>query len=86
MLQAALAGVDVDLRAHLLSNIVLTGGGSLTNGIIQRTELEAQQMYSGGKIRAYAPAPTVERKYASWIGGSILASLGSFHQVCFMTP
>jgi actin-related protein 4 len=28
-----------------------------------------------------APGPVVERKYAAWIGGSILASLGSFHQL-----
>jgi actin-related protein 4 len=28
-----------------------------------------------------APPLTVERRFAVWIGGSILASLGSFHQM-----
>lgn len=33
------------------------------------------------RIRIHAPANTVERKYAPWLGGSILASLGTFHQL-----
>lgn len=33
------------------------------------------------KIKIHAPAIPYERKYASWLGGSILASLGSFHQL-----
>lgn len=38
-------------------------------------------MYPGPRVRVYAPGQVVERKYASWIGGSILGSLGTFHQM-----
>lgn len=33
------------------------------------------------KVRIHAAGSTSERKYGAWIGGSILASLGSFHQL-----
>ncbi len=42
-------------------------------------------MFPGPRVRLTAPGNTAERKYGAWIGGSILASLGSFHQVCFVT-
>jgi actin-related protein len=32
------------------------------------------------KPRVVTPAPT-EREYANWIGGSVLASLGTFQQM-----
>ena len=32
-------------------------------------------------IKIHAPGNTVERKYGAWLGGSILASLGTFHQL-----
>jgi centractin len=33
------------------------------------------------KIRIYAPP---ERKYSTWIGGSILAGLATFKKVCIL--
>ena len=82
MIQAALAGVDVDIRPHLLANIVVTGGSTLLNGFNDRLNYEVTTMYSSiSRVRIQAPGNSVERKYAGWIGGSILASLGSFHQV-----
>lgn len=33
-----------------------------------------------------APASPAERVYSSWLGGSILASLGTFHQVSSFLP
>ena len=38
-------------------------------------------MYQGSRVRLHSPGNLVERKYASWVGGSILASLGTFHQM-----
>ena len=81
MVQAALNGVDADLRSHLITRVVVTGGSTLINGFNDRLNFELQSMYTSSRVRIQAPASTVERKYASWIGGSILASLGSFHQV-----
>ena len=81
MVQAALNGVDADLRSHLITRVVVTGGSTLINGFNDRLNFELQSMFTSSRVRIQAPASTVERKYASWIGGSILASLGSFHQV-----
>jgi len=87
MIQAALAGVDVDIRPHLLASIVVTGGSTLINGFNDRLNYEVSTMYSTiSRVRIQAPGSSVERKYAGWIGGSILASLGSFHQVCLTNP
>lgn len=79
--QAALAGVDVDIRPHLLANVVISGGSSLIQGLTDRVNYELQSLYPGPRVRLQAAGNVVERKYASWIGGSILASLGTFHQV-----
>jgi len=35
------------------------------------------------KVRVQAPSTPVERQYGAWVGGSILASLGSFQQMWF---
>lgn len=81
LVQASLNAVDVDIRAHLLSNVVVTGGSSLLYGFTDRLHTELTQLYPSAKVRLSAPGNTAERKFASWIGGSILASLGTFHQV-----
>lgn len=72
---------DVDIQANLANHIVVTGGSSLIQGLTDRTFNDLTQALSGLKIRIHAPGNTVERKYSSWIGGSILASLGTFHQL-----
>jgi actin-like protein 6A len=33
------------------------------------------------RVKVTASANTIERKFTTWIGGSILASLGSFQQM-----
>ena len=33
------------------------------------------------KIKIHAAGLATERKYGAWIGGSILSSLGTFHQM-----
>lgn len=60
---------------------MVTGGSSLIQGLTDRINYEMQNMYPGPRVRLQAAGNVVERKYAGWIGGSILASLGSFHQV-----
>ena len=84
MIKQSVEACDVDIRPVLLANIVVVGGGSLLYGMTERIQNEVSQIWSGPKIRVYASAVTVERKYANWIGGSILASLGTFHQVSSM--
>lgn len=81
MVKSALSSTEVDIRPQLLQNIIITGGSSLIPGLEARLQLEMQQIYQGAKIRITAAGNTVERKCASWLGGSILASLGTFHQL-----
>lgn len=81
MVKAAIAAVDMDLRANLLQNVVVTGGTSLANGFTDRLQAEIQLAYPGARVRLQAPGLTSERRFGSWIGGSILGSLGTFHQM-----
>ncbi|KXX74944.1 Actin-related protein 4 [Madurella mycetomatis] len=81
LIKAALDGVDVDLRPNLLGNVVVTGSTSLLNGFNDRLNLELTAMYPGLKIKIHAAGLTSERRFGAWIGGSILASLGTFHQM-----
>lgn len=81
LIQSSLSQVDVDVRPHLLSNVVVVGGSSLLYGFTERLNSELMTLYPAPRVRIHAPGNIAERKFASWIGGSILASLGTFHQV-----
>eukprot|EP01054_Gregarina_sp_Poly1_P001048 Gregarina_sp_Poly_1__1047@NODE_1257_length_4605_cov_172_351476_g336_i1_p2_GENE_NODE_1257_length_4605_cov_172_351476_g336_i1NODE_1257_length_4605_cov_172_351476_g336_i1_p2_ORF_typecomplete_len229_score32_63Actin/PF00022_19/1_3e51MreB_Mbl/PF06723_13/2_2e02MreB_Mbl/PF06723_13/0_018ADPRTs_Tse2/PF18648_1/0_37ADPRTs_Tse2/PF18648_1/4_8e03_NODE_1257_length_4605_cov_172_351476_g336_i127193405 len=72
----ALARTDLDLRKELVSQIVLSGGSSMFSGFVDRllTELRKVQP-KDSLIRVYAPP---ERQLATFVGGSILASLATF--------
>ncbi|MBA7490931.1 hypothetical protein ES702_01474 [subsurface metagenome] len=72
---------DVDLRPTFLSNVVLAGGGSMIKGLPDRITQTLTAMYPSTKVRVTAPGMSVERKFASYIGGSIVGSLGTFHQM-----
>ncbi|KAF7306938.1 Actin-related protein [Mycena indigotica] len=71
--------VDLDLRKGLYSNIVLSGGSTLCRGFGDRLLNEVKKTaLKDVKIRIYAPP---ERKYSTWIGGSILAGLNTFKKM-----
>lgn len=85
--------VDMDLRKSLYSNIVLSGGTTLCTGVLKSARpsillligvgygdrlLNEVKRMKDGKIKIYAPP---ERKYSTWIGGSILAGLNTFKKV-----
>ena len=70
---------DMDLRKSLYANIVLSGGSTLCKGFGDRLLLEVKKLaLKDIKIKISAPP---ERKYSTWIGGSILASLSTFKKV-----
>jgi len=76
--QNAIAKVDIDLRKELYGNIILCGGNSMFSGIQDRMLKEIQKLAPStisSKIKVVTP---VERKYSTWIGGSILSHLTSF--------
>lgn len=67
---------DIDLRRELYSNVVLSGGTTMFPGLAERLSSEIQGLTNAGtKVKVVAQP---ERKYAVWIGGSILASLSTF--------
>ena len=70
---------DPDMRQVLMGNVVLAGGGSLLAGLAERLNNELVRNFPHVKI--HAPGNPAERRYGSWLGGSILASLGTFHQL-----
>ncbi|GBF90529.1 hypothetical protein Rsub_03525 [Raphidocelis subcapitata] len=84
LVKDAIEGCDGDVRRELWGGIVLTGGGSLLPNARERLEAELAAAAPGGtRVRVMSPANPTERRFATWIGGSILASLGSFHQMWF---
>ncbi|POM70869.1 Actin-like protein [Phytophthora palmivora] len=81
MLYDAVQLCDADLRRDMLTNIILCGGGSLTPGITERLHAELTRMVpSTFKVR-FTTVTKIERQFSVFIGGSILASLGSFQQL-----
>ena len=74
----------MDLRKSLFGNIVLSGGATLTKGFGDRLLHEVQRLaVKDMRIKIFAPP---ERKYSTWIGGSILAGLSTFRKVCHPIP
>ncbi|KZZ93453.1 actin CyI [Ascosphaera apis ARSEF 7405] len=75
----AINRTDMDLRKALFGNIVLSGGSTLCKGFGDRLLHEVQRLaFKDMKIKIFAPP---ERKYSTWIGGSILAGLSTFRKV-----
>ncbi|PNS19128.1 actin-2 [Sphaceloma murrayae] len=75
----AIGRTDMDLRKALYSNIVLSGGATLTKGFGDRLLHEVQRLaVKEMRIKIFAPP---ERKYSTWIGGSILAGLSTFRKM-----
>lgn len=72
---------DIDIRPSLYSSVIVTGGNSLINGFTERlnNDLSAKTPPSM-KLKLISPNISYERRFSSWTGGSILASLGSFQQ------
>ncbi|GLC41063.1 hypothetical protein PLESTB_000947500 [Pleodorina starrii] len=73
---------DVDLRKDMYSGAILAGGSSLIPGFKERLEKELSELSPpGARVKMVAAANQAERRFSTWIGGSILSSLGSFQQL-----
>ena len=70
---------DLDIRKDLYANTILSGGSTMFPGIADRMQKELSGLAPHTmKINIIAPP---ERKYSTWIGASILASLSTFQQM-----
>lgn len=81
LIYSSLIASDVDVRAALAHNVVLTGGTSLIPGLNDRIMNELNKKLPALKFRILTTGHVRERQYQSWLGGSILSSLGTFHQL-----
>lgn len=77
---ALLASVP-EIRRELCGSVLLTGGGANLHNLHERLKWELMAIIPAAfKPKVVAPSP-VEREFASWIGGSVLSSLGTFQQM-----
>ena len=81
LIKSALDSCHIDIRPTLLSNVVVTGGSSSLDGFTDRLNNTLTNLFPGYKVRIYAAGSSAERRFGSWIGGSILGSLGTFQQL-----
>ncbi|KAK1939636.1 putative actin [Babesia divergens] len=83
MVSDSVFDTDVDIRRELLSSIVVVGGVSLTDGLIDMLNTQVSQgpIGRGSKFKLVHPSSYTEARYSTWLGGSILASLGRFQQL-----
>lgn len=76
---------EAELRKEMFQNIVLTGGSSCFENFPLRLEREVAAspslLHSGSYRVKVIAAHAQERKIGAFLGGSILASLGSFHEM-----
>ena len=79
---------DRDQQAGVLGNVVLAGGGacigptdqSVPDALREQIEAIIHAHTPGWRVKMLAPGKQ-ERAIASWLGGSILGSLGTFHEM-----
>jgi len=76
LLYNSIQKTDRDIRQHMYSDIVLSGGSTMFSKFPDRILSELHQMTKERtRIKLFAPQ---NRKNSVWIGGSILASLSTF--------
>ena len=82
MVNDAISKADLEIKKELYSNIFLCGGNTLFSGFPERFQKQIintnKQTF---KIKIITHPSNTERKFSAWIGGSILSSLGTFHQL-----
>jgi actin len=69
---------DIDIRQDLYNYIVLSGGNSMIDGLPERLTKEIKNLAPYSMKDEVKVIASPERKYATWIGGSILSSIPTF--------
>ncbi|KXJ79033.1 hypothetical protein RP20_CCG002651 [Aedes albopictus] len=73
---------DADVRLSLYGSVVVTGGNTLLPGFPERLNRDLQHRApSNTRLKMISANGSVERRFGAWIGGSILASIGTFQQM-----
>lgn len=77
----AVGKCDADIKKDLYQSVIVTGGNTLFPQFKERLERDLTESVSLMKVKIISPMASTERRFSVWIGGSILASLGSFQQM-----
>ncbi|KAH6798806.1 actin-related protein 4 [Perilla frutescens var. frutescens] len=84
MVIESISKCDVDIRRELYSSILLSGGTASMQQLKERLEKDLLEgSPQAARVKVLASGNATERRFSVWIGGSILASLGSFQQMWF---
>ena len=71
-----------EVQPSLLGSMIVAGGGSCMDGMTSELQRQVEEVIHphtpGWRIKTYTQNNYTERSVANWLGGSILASLGSF--------
>lgn len=77
ILLKSLQKTDLDVRAKLASNILLSGGSSMIPSMSDRIQSSFDAALPHDRTKVNAPA---NRRYSAWVGGAILSELSSFQE------
>mmetsp|Transcript_1735 Transcript_1735/g.3841 ORF Transcript_1735/g.3841 Transcript_1735/m.3841 type:complete len:421 (-) Transcript_1735:59-1321(-) len=77
----AITTCDMDFRQDLVRSLVLAGGTSMLPGLAGRLRTELAGVLPSELSRKVDIVVDSQRRYAPWVGGSMLASLSTFDQV-----
>lgn len=72
----------IDTRRELLSNIVLSGGTTLTAGFVERFQKEIIMCCPQAAREWVQVNAPLYRRFLVWLGGNIMANLCSFMPLC----
>ena len=78
MVYNSIVNCDADIRNDLYKNVVVSGGNSLLPNFAERIQRSVDSLSADSVEVEVSAAP--DRKYAVWIGGSLLASLSTFEE------
>jgi actin-related protein len=81
MISDAISKTDLDIKRDLFNNILICGGNTLFYNFPERLQKQLNSSKIQVKCKIISHQSNTEKKFASWIGGSILSSLGTFHQL-----
>ncbi|KAG9508543.1 Actin-like protein 6A, partial [Fragariocoptes setiger] len=73
---------DIDLRPSLYGAVIVTGGNTLIPSFSDRLNYDlSHKTPPSMRLKVLCSNQNTERRFGAWIGGSILASLGTFQQM-----
>jgi len=69
---------NINVKKDLYNNICLGGGNTMFNGFAERFKKEINDLVPESMKKEVKVIVSNERKFSTWIGGSVLSTLSSF--------